>query len=59
MHNNKLLRIIAAFRDPYCKTKLKFPEAHLQPSRISMIGLFCENSKQVKTVNYFHKKAPS
>ena len=35
------------------------PEAYLERSRTSMMELFCENSQQLKVVNYFGKKAPS
>ena len=38
----------------FCK-----PEVYFQPNTTSMIKLFCENSKQLKAVNYFRKKAPS
>ena len=37
----------------------KHGEAYLEPSRISRMELFCENSTRLKAVNYFCKKAPS
>ena len=37
----------------------KHGEAYLEPSRISRMELFCENSTRLKAVNYFCKKASS
>ena len=34
-------------------------EADLECNRTSMVELFCKNSKSVKVVAYFHKRAPS
>ena len=34
-------------------------EAHLESSRTSAVELFCRNSKCVKAVGYFRRRAPS
>ena len=34
-------------------------ETYLEPTRTFPMEFFCENSKRLKTVNYFRKKAPS
>ena len=34
-------------------------EAYLEPSRTSSMEMLCKNSEQLKTVDYFRKKAPS
>ena len=41
------------------KCKVMLTEANLEPSRISTMEIFCENSEQPLAINYFCKNAPS
>ena len=38
---------------------IQFAEKYLEPSRTSMMERFCNNSQQLKDVNYFRKNSPS
>lgn len=43
----------------FLELKMHLTEAYLEPSRTSSMEMLCKNSEQLKTVDYFRKKAPS
>ena len=62
----KVLNPIFSFYVYYLKRRvsagllfLLILEAYLEPSRTSMMKLFCKNIERLLNINYFLKKAPS